>query len=316
MKEIFFYPIVAIIILKLSGFVGKFIGEYEKVSSFSMKEEYPAFNAVYRILFPVVAVFIMGSAFSYFGYFLPHLWLIPIYFCVLKFIFIYVMDRSELANFKYILFTSITTVLISSFVFEISSSDNNFFIPQKNDLVSQFWIMVILFSYKIFDNMRIRGNSSTQKKERLEKYIKMKICRYIDLYKCDIVKVTTDITIIKIIISIMIVEDFNRPNAVRIIERKFPFICKTTGIMQITSGRPLSDKESVTMGSELIKKYYNDTKKEERADYTSDFIIARKVALKYNNSEDYAEMVREAFGYVNNSENESFFKSDSSNRWI
>lgn len=298
MKEYFLYPMAAIVILKLSGFVGKFIGEYEKISSFSMKEEYPAFNAVYRILFPVVVTFIMGTVFAYLGCSLPHLWLIPIYFCILKFIFIYGMGRSELANFKYIAFTSTTTILISFVVFEISNTDNSFFLPEKDDLISQFWIIILFFLYKIIDTMRIRGNSILIKNERLKKYIDRKTKTYIYVYKNDIKKITNNAIIIKIIISIMIVEDFNRPSVIRAIERKIPFLCKTTGIMQVKSENPLSDKESIIIGSKLIKKYCNEILNGKLWCDICEYSFVKDVAIRYNHSNEYADMVYEAYSHI------------------
>jgi len=92
--------------------------------------------------------------------------------------------------------------------------------------------------------------------------------------------------------SVMLVEHYNRPTGFRFIERMlFPFgIIKSTGIMQITSTKPLSDEQSVVLAIERLDPITKGK------NLTADKLMT-KAANIYNNS-DYRDLLIQNYSLI------------------
>jgi hypothetical protein len=96
----------------------------------------------------------------------------------------------------------------------------------------------------------------------------------------------------RILFSIMITEDLNRPKIARLFER---IIFKrgnnmSTGIMQFQSSTYLSNDQSIALASKMIQSSYRNHVKTEKDEY----LLIRHVANDYNSSV-YAEIVSEVY---------------------
>ena len=180
-------------------------------------------------------------------------------------------------------------------VYTVSQDNGEFFLPNKGDLVSEFWIIIALFAYKTFDKIQENNGNVNKRRRKLKLYVNNHLKEFLQNYKRVIWSVTTDENIIKIILSIMIVENFNRPVTLRYFENAFPSLFKTKGIMQVTHSGKISDTESVRIGSNLILRYYSEVF---HGHNSFDGWMVDKIAQKYNGGDEYPEMVKEVFNIV------------------
>lgn len=290
------YMCIAAILVKLSGAIGSLLSEYEKVSSIIVRNEHNSFNAVYRIIFPVVCVFVISNIFAYFNVNLKYNFLIVVIFWIFRIVFVIAMKRLLLSNNAYIFITAISSISLSVCVYLISQKDGEFFLPEKGDLVSQFWIIVAVFVYNTFNEIQKNSGNIFKRRKKLEEYVKTQLKEFLCKFKNTIFSVTEDKHITEIILSIMVVENFNRPSTLRYFENIFPSLFKTKGIMQVTHLEKLSDVESVKIGSELIKEYYMCVIQTYSSDFK--FWMVKDIAKKYNCGDDYAEMVKEVYDII------------------
>jgi hypothetical protein len=125
-----------------------------------------------------------------------------------------------------------------------------------------------------------------------------------------------DLWIESLVYSVLIMEDFNRPALSRWVERYvlFPFkLASTLGPMQVSTDRPLSDHQSVELGTTKIVSLYPEAAREHartylniRADEAVEntprplsphdrYFVARLVAVKYNPDGPYADEVQSLY---------------------
>lgn len=290
------YVFLGIGIFFMSGYVGSMFSEYEKISAFELKENCQSFNLIYRILFPVISVFIFVNIIECIGIQLPQYWLIILFYWLSRIFFIILMGRFRLTNKIYLLITFILSNLSGIFVYNISMKDHEFLLPTKDNLVSQFWIIIILFLYKLLGEIQSAYVKNENRKNRLENYALKKLNELYPAYILTIRNITSNIDIIKIIFSIMIVEDFNRPKFIRFFEKIFPSFFKTKGIMQITTDRNISDDESVSLASKQIIDIYNTLDEDTKKDI--DYGVLNIISRDYNKNNDYPLMIREIYNII------------------
>lgn len=294
------YLIIGIGIFYLSSYVGNQFVEYESVSSFEFKENCQSFNLIYRIFFPVIVTFIIVNILEYLNISCPYYWIIVLIYWIYRILFILFMDRIKLANKFYIFITFIISLSFSIFIYYISTVDNKFLLPTRDNLVSQIWIVIILFFYNFLTRIYSKFITDESRKNRLKIYSISKLELFFPKYIDYIKKITCDMNAISIIFSIMIVENFNRPKIIRYFEKKFPYFFNTKGIMQIESKENISDIESVKIATERIVNIYKQLLKEYNNEFDY-FIFINKIASDYNSNPNYPLMVREIYYEIRNS---------------
>lgn len=102
-----------------------------------------------------------------------------------------------------------------------------------------------------------------------------------------------DVQLRRLFFAILVTEDLNRPLVFRTFERlffRFGFI-NTTGIMQVTSPRKLSDRKSVELAQNMILGSYNNHRVNEKIEY----MLVRAVAFDYNNGDFYRELIVDTY---------------------
>jgi len=99
-----------------------------------------------------------------------------------------------------------------------------------------------------------------------------------------------------LLLSLAVLEDINRPSWFRALEKlifKTGFYKpKTFGLMQVSSNKPVSDKESIRLAALLIKNILKETKN------------INKVGIKYNGSIEYGDCLL----FIYNNLKRSLFK--------
>lgn len=291
--NIMIYIIIGICTFFMSGYIGSKFGEYEKISSFELKENFQSFNFIYRILFPVIFVFIFINILEYIGIQCKNYWIAVSFYWIFRSAFIIIMGRISLTNKVYFFTTLIISNICGIIVYNVSIKDHQFLLPGKDNLVSQFWIIVLLFLYKLFGEMHSYYEINEKRKNRLKKYTIAKLYNFYPKYISIIKEMTGNSDIIKVIFSIMIVEDFNRPRIIRYFENKFPNFFKTKGIMQVTATGKITNDKSVEIASNVIITIYNQVIGD--TDKGINYMTLDEIAKKYNGNSDYPMMVREVY---------------------
>ena len=83
-------------------------------------------------------------------------------------------------------------------------------------MISQIWLIVILFLYKAFEDLKFGDKKSF---ERKSKYVLSVYQMFHSKYITYVKNLTSDEIIQTLIFSIMVVENFNRPRLIRLTER-------------------------------------------------------------------------------------------------
>ena len=242
-------------------------------------------NLIIRIGSPVLFIGICWSIASYLAIEVNLVWLVGVYYVITNILWLLffqrfsVSSKLELSIF-YPLIIIITYLLYSDV-----------------DLVS-FHIRDINFGFIILGIYLIQfaiHYSSDEDKDwkRYNKWIHREYFKLHSKFASRLEDTPFNSSILEdVFFSVMLVEHYNRPTGFRFIERMlFPFgIVKSTGIMQITSTKPLTDEQSVVLAIERLTPITN------MKNQTADNLIA-KAANVYNNS-DYKDLLLQNYSLI------------------
>lgn len=286
----FFHFFLSLVLFALIGRIGRLLSPFGYVSvfSFNARDESPAFNFVYRVGFPVLYIVVLTYTLLFLNIyeFSKNIWVIvPIYFS-LRIIFIIIMERVRLFNFAYFISVFACSTLLSWKIYDKFLSNGDLLLPDKENFTSEIWFICILFAYNVLN--KIDGKKSYNKRKyREERYIKHTYNRIRDEYGY-IIDAVCDSTLRRIIYSILIIENFNRPRIPRAIERLLGGE-RSYGIMQVKSKFKLSDVESIKLGVDKISKDYEEV----LPGKDSSYMIRHDTIRKYNPCDDYVLIVDE-----------------------
>lgn len=247
--------------------------------------------------------------------FIPNVVMVFIYAIFIKCKFEYICKHIVFFVIFYYLFRTLSILLILrrkelySLGYEIPMASigiglafllKHYFMHEKStlfikpdELREELWIAILVVVYQfiklILDNKVRQNNILTDK--QIDNYITNNFKNKFEKYG-DVVEITTNnhFSII-LLYSIMIIEDFNHSCIKRSLEKVKLFFGKqaTVGIMQVQSKTNLSDKESIRMAYDIIKREVIDD-----SSLLYDELQLYNIAYVYNQSEDYAKSV----GYI------------------
>lgn len=214
-----------------------------------------------------------------------------------------ILKRKELLSIPYEFTNIILGILFAQFlVKEILKVPEQVFIP-LSELVNEFWLVIILLVFKfvneIFDKIFRQNTVVTE--NMLDEYIKNKFKKFYRKYKENIYITPNDNKLWILMFSIMIFENYNRGNIIRMLERiksNFGFTA-TTGIMQIKSKKSLSDEESISLAYDKLKNEIVQGNVE-----IDDEMQIEYYAEQYNPDKDYSKSIsfiyQHLYEYINN----------------
>jgi hypothetical protein len=211
-----------------------------------------AFNYLVKAVSPTIFILILSAAYVQierpdwrFG-----IWMVaPIYF-LFRSGFVIALDRATLVDWVAIAFRAVSGSLLAYWAYIKLILPVTPLIPDMQSISNELWVIIILFMYSISNRVTL---SDVRVIRRKNAYIKARYERAIRNYASILNSVgLLDATKLAAY-SIIIFEGFNRPPAARFLERTFFRRGATTGEMQASAPRPLTDAESVTMGAKLLK---------------------------------------------------------------
>ncbi|MFA5838335.1 MAG: hypothetical protein WC849_00105 [Candidatus Paceibacterota bacterium] len=307
-----FQILLAFFLLRISGEIGKLslpFG-YASLTRIDVSGNI-SFNLFFRILFVPVSLAIVSILLYWLNldFLIKNIWIVSIWYFLFQ--FIYTISKISYVNLWLYFISVINYVLISYFLYKYSLSQGlDAIIPSFNDIRTEMWIIVALFFYELCKNFDLKP-----KRENFNKKLENKYLQLNTKYKYLLNKIFLEEKILNdILFSIMIFEDLNRPKLLRIIE-KLLFkigIIKTTGIMQIKSGKYLNDEESIKLAQEKITKFFNKNKILYKSEV--EYELVGKILVDYNPDAYYRDEVRYLYFQVSNVsrffEEERFSKSN------
>jgi hypothetical protein len=270
---------------------------YMEISIFIKTEEAPALNFLIRVLTPIVYIIIVSTILYYFGLdkYVLNIFLVNIYYIVFRLFFNLLTNRGLLLNwYRQFLYWG-AIVVISYFTYEKIIKVKTNILPDFTTVANELWIIILIFVFQVANNIRLSQDGIIKRKQN---YLKNRHNYFKKLYGKQIKEITQNEVLEAITYAIIIYEDFNRPKLARIIENlKFRITKKphTLGVMQVTTTKLLTDKESVVLGTTKIVdayKLYLQKPYEENEDYY-EWTAMSHIIGDYNTGTSYVYEVTE-----------------------
>lgn len=301
---------LALILFLVLNWIGRHsysIG-YMEISMFVRTEEAPAFNLVFRILGPVVFLFIC-SALLYsidLDRYVHQIYLVSAYYILIRLTFNVATNRTLLLNWlrQGLYWVGILSLSYLAYEKVISVRENIF--PDFSTFANELWIIVVIFLFQTMNKLRFSAARTSRRKAG---YLKQRMQRFTSLYGSHIETRVPNAKLRSLVYSIIIYEDFNRPSVVRWIEnlvfriRRKPM---SLGVMQVMTKEIITDEQSVDLGVSKIltacKKAIERLESEiriprgEESYYTArllEYSIERDIIKDYNPDDTYISEVSE-----------------------
>jgi hypothetical protein len=262
-----------------------------EISLFVRVEEAPAFNFLIRVLTPVIYIIIVSAIFYALRLdkYVVRIYLVNFYYIVFRLLFNLGTNRGLLLNWyrQFLYWTAIIT--ISYFAYDKIIKERTNLLPDFNTVSNELWIIVLIFLFQVFNNLRFSQDATIKRKEN---YIK----RRFEIFKLKYGKVISDRTanssLQLLVYAIMIYEDFNRPKIARTVEniiQKFDRKPHTLGVMQVRSDKNISDLQSVILGTERIVTAHQKLLSGilANAEEMHDYAVISMIISEYNGGSSY-----------------------------
>ena len=209
------------------------------------------------------------------------------YYVIKWIIMIIVLNRATLINWKNEIICFLFSFSLSWFIYKIFiSKTTEIFIP-INEIRDGIWIGIITFIIgiiirTIYDKSHLNIKDA---RYRIKKYIVKKYYKFSSKYD-DIIDIKNK-EIKTLTYAIMIYENYNRPILIRLFEYiKLILSGKASlGIMQVSTTKFITSRESVELGYNIIKENYKSLKKMDLEEKL------KKVIFMYNKSDKYVDEV-------------------------
>jgi cupin superfamily acireductone dioxygenase involved in methionine salvage len=248
--------IMAFIVFLVSIGLGKIISlsmnEYQSLANLSASDNNFGFNAVYRIIVAPISIVFLSIILYVSGldFLTKNIWAVSLWYFILQTAFLFVLARWVLVQkLKYFCF-HIVSIALSIFIYNsliIHGVDR--LLPDEANLRTDLWLIIAAFIYGLFKHAR---SDEMRYSKKQNKYIQNRVKYFSKKYESTLNDYQDDVR--KVLLAIMIYEDFNRPRLVRLVERVFK--SKTQSIMQTRNAK--NDIDSIQETADRIRPMYEN----------------------------------------------------------
>jgi hypothetical protein len=247
------HVLLALILFFLVNWLGKhsITAGYHQITFIAELEEAPAFNALFRVLAPVV--FLVITAAVWYAFELDRAvhryYEITIFYFVLRWTFILVTGRRQLVRWPRQFGIALAACFLSYWAYTSVLRDRGSLLPDPANLANELWIVVLVFLYQTFN--RIAWPDSAAPKERRRSYILSQYHAFRRKFGRRISELAISRVAEALAYSVMIYESFNRPPVFQLRESYILFplgLGSTLGPMQVRTSKRLTAEESVELG--------------------------------------------------------------------
>lgn len=269
-------------------------------TNYASRFEYnPFFNFVYKAFMPVICPAIPYLILAAIGINLDYsqAWKAVVLQWIIRYLYVIFWQRTQLINLPASFAQSLVSISTAFLINYIAAHSPSSIFPTRDNMVSEIWLLIILFVYKVFDGTSVWQNNSYIRKSEYINYkytvFKKKYGAIVSaLHLCENVEILG--------YSILIFENYNRPFAARIIEIALSPFKKTGtyGVMQVRSTKPMANAKSVEAGFNHVKELYekirditirNNEKAEEQYHFMES--VLSRVAWHFNNDDKYSDEI-------------------------
>jgi hypothetical protein len=285
---------------------------YLQLSLFSKADEAPVFNFLFRVLAPVIYLFIVASVLYTLELdaWVIDLYRVTIYYVVFRWLFNVATERARLMNWLNQAAIAAFTIGLSYFAYDRIIRYRTNILPDLGTVANELWLAIALFLYTTINGIKVMPFAAERRRKA---YIRHRINQFRGWFGDIIEAEAGSRNLEALAYSVLIYETFNRPTITRVLESRvlFPLgIGKTLGVMQVRTDKRISDEESVERGVKQLRRdferAYSKALPRYRAQYlfaapeseTSEYAqyaardAAEQMALrKYNIRSDYASEV-------------------------
>lgn len=256
---------------------------YIRFSLLDDKDEALSLNYVIKVFGPIVYLILTVALFQYFKIdnFKTDIINVIYYYLGIRLTMIFIYERAKIVNWARILFYYLSIIIISTIIYNNFIDSVDSLLPDFTQIKNEIWLLIIIFIYELGNGFEGKTPKNEifeatnaylpEIKSRKKKYILQNFKRLNNEYGKIIDEISSsDSSFRLVIISILIFENFNRPRIIRFLERiwvRFSKAKVTQGIMQIASDKPLSDLDSVRLGTKYLFSKYSEFLKEEAKYY-------------------------------------------------
>ena len=167
-----------------------------------------------------------------------YLWTISLVFWIFIYLIILILGRRKLVNHLFILIIAIASTILNWYIARIAFTGNvNDISPDSSNTAFQFYLTIGLSLISIVQMIYESENYNLKRR----RFIREKIQKYLRKYKV-IYSLKGNLELLYLSLAILVLEDFERPKFIRIIENIFR--TKTRNISQNDS---IDDIDSVTI---------------------------------------------------------------------
>lgn len=283
------------VLINILGYFSKEQG-YESLSELT-DEHWGKFNTAFRILTPPIYLAVVTIILYMINrpIYITEIWLVTFWYTIFQFLIYKITRRWEFKDKRIFFSIQSITILLSYVFYKCSFVKGLDAILPDGSFRNEIWLLVVAYVFTLFTSSY--SPFSYNKYKMVENTVIRRYDEFYKKYKHELTDLfETDKTLRTILFSIMIVEDMNRPKLFRFIEHILfsSGLIKSTGIMQVTSDKYLSDKESVVQAQQIIVKLAKTHKK-----YTVDpYSLVWSISLDYNPDNRYAESVKGIFSQL------------------
>lgn len=230
---------------------------YYQITYFSRYDDAPAFNLVFRVLAPVVFIVIASAVLYSVGAheLVTGIYLVVLYQQLLRWGYLAAMGRRLLVRWGTQVGIATATLALALLVYRQLISNPARLLPDFDSLANEVWLVVLIFLYKLLDNVAAPAEGNKAQKER---YLRTRYTTLRGRFEQVIKESVHEHIAEPLVYAVMIYESFNRPTWMRHLEAILPRSRRrrSYGVMQVQSARPLSDEESVRRGAAALERAY------------------------------------------------------------
>ena len=307
-----FFLIVVVVILEcimLKSFFSKNLKEYQGFSTRFFSSSSGGKISTNSIIFWIfispffsilgyVCSLFFNSAFKTCHVSYNYLWTISLVFWIVIYLIILILGRRKLVNHLFILIIAIASIVLNWYIARIAFTGNvNDISPDSSNTAFQFYLAIGLSLISIVQVIYESENYNLKR----TRFIREKIQKYLREYKL-IYSLKGNIELLYLSLAILVLEDFERPKSIRIIENILR--TKTRNIAQNDS---IDDIDSVSI---LVKQLQDLAVGSKEKDKIKKL---RLIIKEINCSDQYVTNVMELFNTISRLDRD--FKIVESNKY-
>lgn len=226
---------------------------YLSLSMFARADEAPAFNFLFRVLTPVVFMTVAAATLYLLNidWAAKNIYLIVPYSFVIRATFNVATSRARLVNWPAQATHLFVSTAIAWFAYDRLVSNREYLLPDADSLGNELWLGIAVFVYAVINKIQLASDATARRKQRyLEHRLDLYQMRYGDIVD----RLVRNEKLKALTYAVMIYEAFNRPKFYRVLEIPLFFLgyAKTLGIMQVTTSKLITERESVELGTAAL----------------------------------------------------------------